>query len=170
MKKIIGLFILIAAFTIGKAQTTTEVFNMYEGKKGYTTISISQYAFELMSDVLEEDEQEFQEAVKMIEGIKIIIAEDKAKVSSFNQFIQQKFASNSIYKPLMHLNGEDGEQIDFFFRKAKNGNIKNFVLHLDEGDTSMLILIEGDNIDLKKLKQLAEGTDIKGLNNLKKIK
>ena len=67
MKRIImgGVFIMLTLAAFGQKSAVDRVFDRYDGQEGYTTVFISSYMFNLMSN-LEVDDPDYKEFQKEI--------------------------------------------------------------------------------------------------------
>lgn len=165
------IFCLLLLFSIASyAQNTAahRLFEKYEDKKGFTSVLISEYAFQLIADVTEGEEEVFNDAASMISGLRILTADSSNLAPDFLKELKKTFQfKNNAYKPLMTVKS-DGDQI-LFYLKEQNKKIKEFVLLVESPTAPVMILIEGENISLKKLKNLAGKTDIDALDALNKM-
>lgn len=170
MKRILIITALLFSFGAMQAQNTAahKLFDKYEDQKGFTSVLVSEYAFELFSDVMEGEEEAFQEAAKMITGLRILTADDADKGPAFLADLKSTFnLGSSGYKPLLTVKS-DGDEV-LFYLKEENKKIKEFVLLVQEPTSPVMILIEGTDINLKKLKNLAGNMDIEVMDELGKI-
>lgn len=169
MKQVIFLVLLFfASNTFSQNTKAHNLFEKYEDKEGFTSVLISEYAFTLFADVMEGEEEEFEEAARMITGLRILTVDDSSKGASFLKELTSTFdLDSSAYKPLLTVKS-DGEDVLFYVREQSN-KITEFVLLVLSSDSPVMILIEGDNIDLKKLKNIADNTDIEYLDDLDKL-
>ncbi len=157
---IISLIFLLGHFGL-RAQNTVahQIFDKYEDKKGVTSVLISEYAFQMLADVSDEEDKDFQELTSMISGLRILTAEDSSFSGALNNELKSAFNfKSSGYKPLMTVK-DDGENVLFYVRE-QNKKISEFVLLVLDPTDPVMILIEGENIDLKKLKNLSKKTHI----------
>jgi len=166
MKQI--LIIAMLAFTTNAFAQNTKAHNLfekYEDQQGFTSVLISEYAFQLFADVMEGEEEEFEAAAKMITGLRILTVEDGSKGGAFLNELSSTFdLDSSAYKQLLTLKSE-GENVLFYVREDRK-KITEFVLLVLSPETPVMILIEGDDIDLKKLKDIANNTDLELLDEL----
>ncbi|MCD4709429.1 MAG: DUF4252 domain-containing protein, partial [Bacteroidales bacterium] len=73
MKRIFmgGMLIMLTLFATGQNTAVDKVFDKYSGKEGYTTVYISSFMFNLLSNI-ETDDPEYNEFKKATSGIKSI--------------------------------------------------------------------------------------------------
>ena len=165
---IFACLMLIGISATAQNTAAHRLFDKYENEKGFTSVLISEYAFQLMADVTSDNEKDFNEAAQMIKGIRILTADNTTKGPSFLNDMRSAFnLKGNAYKPLMTVKSE-GEEV-LFYLKEDGKRITEFILLVQEPTNPVMILIEGDNIDLKKLKNIAGNTKIDALNGLDKI-
>jgi len=169
MKQLILVMLLFGTLSATAQNTAAhKLFEKYEDKKGFTSVLISEYAFQLIADVTEGEKEAFDDAAKMITGLRIITSESSPQTAAFVKDLKSTFKlSSSNYKPLMTVK-DDGEEVLFYLRE-QGKKITEFVLLVQSEDSPVMILIEGNDIDLKKLKNIANNTDIDMLNELENL-
>ncbi|MBX2846176.1 MAG: DUF4252 domain-containing protein [Saprospiraceae bacterium] len=170
MKRILTIAALLFSFGLAQAQNNSahKLFDKYEDQDGFTSVIISEYAFQLLANVMEGEEEAFEEAARMITGVRILVAEDAAKGPSFLADLEKTFNfKTGGYQPLMTVKS-DGDQVLFYLRE-QGKKITEFVLLVQEPTSPVMILIEGNDIDLKKLKNIAGNTEIDLLDELDDI-
>jgi len=168
MRRIIigGVFIIITLTAFSQQSAVDKVFEKYAGKEGYTTVYISSYMFNLMSN-LESDDPEFQEFKKATSGInsiKILTQEGDGSESFGKELISM--LPRSEYKEMMVVKEEEEEVL--FLAKEEEGKITEFLLIVSGDGDDALIAIQGE-IDLESISKLAEGLDMPGLENLEDL-
>lgn len=166
MRRIIigGVFIVVTLTAFGQQSAVDKVFDKYAGKEGYTTVYISSYMFNLLSNLESDDPgyNEFRKATSGINSIKILTQEG-----------QQAFGKELIsmlpraeYKEMMVVKDEDEEVL--FLAKEEGGRITEFLLIVNGNGDDVLIAIQGD-IDLESISNLASGLDMPELKNLEDL-
>lgn len=169
MKKLLIIPFLFITFSVfAQNSAAHRLFDKYEDQEGFTSVLISDYAFQLLADVAEGSEEDFEQAAKMITGLRILTTENKQKAPQFLKELRSTFdLKSSFYKPLMTVKS-DGEEV-LFYLKEQNKKISEFILLVQSPESPVMILIEGNDIDLNKLKDLAGNTEIDALDQLKNI-
>ncbi len=166
---LLGIALFIApAFTY--AQTFTDaLFDKYGVDEDYTTIHITQHMFELFAEVdSDEENDEFLEAVKQIDRIKILVTEDKAKAKKlYEEAISEMKKSGIDYKDLMIVK-EGDEMIKFMVHKKSNAKVAELLMIMYDGKEAVIMSIYGD-IDLKKIAALSKSMNINGFQHLEKL-
>lgn len=170
MRQLFTFLLIALAMQVAQAQNTAahKLFDKYEDEEGFTSVLISEFAFQMLSNVNKGGEKDFEEVGDMITGIRILTAENSSKAANFYRDLQQTFQMKSAqYKPLMTVK-DDGEEV-LFYLKEENKKIKEFILLVQNPTNPVMILIEGEDIDLNKLKRLSGKTDMGPLDQLNQI-
>ena len=166
MKRIIVLLALMVLSLANYAQKSPfdKLFEEYSGKEGYTSIYISEYMFTLFADLNSADE-EFQEVVKGLSGIKILATENPKIGVNFHEIIMKDLPKKD-YKELMIVREKD-EHLTFLVKDV-GGKIVELLLIVGGGD-NVLISIQGKDINLKNISNLSKSMNIEVLGPLEKI-
>ena len=168
MKRIFlgGMLIMLTLFATGQNTAVDKVFDKYSGKEGYTTVYISSFMFNLLSNI-ETDDPEYNEFKKATSGIKSIkiLTQDGGNSKPFGAELL-KMLPRSEYKEMMVVKDQDEEVL--FLAREEGGKITEFLLIVSGGDEDALIAIQGD-IDLESISSIASGLDMPGLENLEEI-
>jgi len=168
MKRILFsmIFMLSALILSGQKTAVDKVFDKYSGKDGYTTVYISSYMFNLLSNLETNDPEynEFKKATSGISAIKILTQEDDHSEPFAKELLEM--LPRSEYKEMMVVK-EENEEVQFLARE-ENGKITEFLLIVSGGGEDALIAIQGD-IDLESIASIAEGLDMPGLDNLEEL-
>ena len=165
MKKLI-ILIMVAVTTLqayGQKSPVDDLFDKYYGKEGFTSVFISSRMFSLLARVDKEDE-EFQNLVSRIKGIKILAIDSAHNVGRINFLAEmQKKLNSSGYEELMTVR----EEIRFLIRES-NGRIAELIM-ITGGQGSSVVSITGD-LDLKTIANLSDNLGIDELEDLEKVK
>lgn len=168
MKKLI-LISIIAALSLpsfSQKSPVDDLFEKYNGREGFTSVYISSRMFSLLARIDTED-QEFQNLVSRIRGIRILAVDSAANVSGINFIGElQKKLNASGYEELMTVK-EQNDEIRFMIREV-NGKIAELLM-ITGGDGSSVVSITGD-LDLKTIASLSDNIGIEGLEDLEKVK
>lgn len=169
LKKIIYLLLLCLPLTSMAQSLAQKVASDYEGKKGYTTVSISKSMFKMLSRIKTTDPEykDFQKFLSNLEGIKILIQED-AKTNTLKNdlaLLAHSLTKNG-YEELMNIN-EDGNIISFKTLE-KNNRIRELVMSIT-GEDTVLMIISG-NFLLDELTSISDNVNIGGMDQVKKLK
>lgn len=167
MKKIVTTIILLSGVLMLFAQTPVDrVFDKYAGKDGYTTVYISSYMFNLMSNIEtnDPDYEEFKKASEGIESIRILAQEGSSGPGFARELLD--ILPRSEYQELMVVKEENEEVL--FLAREEQGKISEFLLIVDSGGEDALIVITGD-IDLESISSLANSMDMPAMQNLEEL-
>ncbi len=162
----IALFYLLLFTNIVLAQKSPvdNLFEKYSGKEGYTSVYISEYMFNLFSN-LEGNDEEFNDVVRGLTGIKILATETPEVGVNFHEEIMRDFSKKD-YKELMVVKEQD--QHLTFLIKDVGGKVVELLLIVG-GSDNVLISIEGNDIDLKTISGLSKSMNIDALEALDKM-
>ncbi|UCH13964.1 MAG: DUF4252 domain-containing protein [Bacteroidales bacterium] len=168
MKRIIVFIVsAIIAINIQSQSPADKVFDKYSGMEGFTTVYITKYMFDLFKDVENgEVSDEMQEAISRLNSIKILASDDdpgtKTSINLYNEVM--KNLPKEEYKELMVIKEKD-EKVEFLIRE-KNKKIIELLLLVDSPDESVMISIQGDNIDMKNIGKITKSMNIEGMEKL----
>lgn len=168
MKKLVLISFLAALSLSSFSQKSPvdDLFEKYNGREGFTSVYISSRMFSLLARIDTED-QEFQNLVSRIKGIKILAVDSTANVSGVNFISElQKKLNASGYEELMTVK-EQKDEIRFMIREV-NGKIAELLM-ITGGYGSSVVSITGD-LDLKTIASLSDNIGIEGLEDLDKVK
>jgi hypothetical protein len=176
MKKLI-LIILTVMFTgsleMVKAQDspTNKLFERYNGKDGFTTVSISKDLFSLFANVNSDDPdaKEMKDMMSKLDGIRVLMLEKKDGVdqNTYDNFKNElsKIKTDN-YSDLMTVK-ESGQEVKFLVKK-KGENIGELLLLINSGDEVGFVSITGD-IDMNTIGKLSKSMNFEGMQNLQKL-
>lgn len=169
LKKIVFLLLLCFPLTTMAQSLAQKVASDYEGKKGYTSVSISKSMFKMLSRIKTTDPEyaSFQKFLSNLEGIKILIHED-AKTNTLKNDLTSLAHSltQNGYEELMNIN-EEGNIISFKTLE-KNNRIRELVMSIT-GEDTVLMIISG-NFLLDELTSISDNVNIGGMDQVKKLK
>ncbi|MCB9024610.1 MAG: DUF4252 domain-containing protein [Lentimicrobiaceae bacterium] len=167
MKRIL-IFLGLLACTLGvKGQNSAveQLFARYGDKEGFTTVTISRAMFSLFASETE-SKDEFNNAVKGLESIRILTPDETIAKGSLNFFREiSKSLPAAQYEELMSVKEKD--QV-FKMLIRKKGNVITEFLMIGGGNENLLIYITG-NINLKSISKLSKAMDIEGMDNIEKV-
>lgn len=127
-----------------KQSLANDLISNYEGKKGYTTITISPSLFKMLASIktTDPDYNKIKKLADKLERIKIIIQNDE-KDNLFQQDISNFMSSlkSKGYEELISIT-EEGDKISFVTLQ-KDEKSKELLMSI-LGEESILMLIDGD--------------------------
>jgi len=169
MKKLVLLLAMgiLGISTLMAQSATDKIFDKYNGKEGFTVVTINQAMFEMISKMDTTAEgKEMVDMAKSIERIRIL-----AMDTVMNDV--------NLYTEVMDVLPQKGFK-ELMSVKEKDMDIKFMILEKDSKVTELLMVIGGskdDNaiisitgdINLAKMGSLAKSMNIKGMENLEKL-
>jgi len=157
---------MFALTVFGQKSAVDKVFDKYNGKEGYTTVYISSFMFNLLSQIEVDDPEynEFKNATSGISSIKIL-TQDGSDSESFAKELLEMLP-RSEYQEMMTV--KDQEEEVLFLAREEGGKITEFLLIVSGGGEDALIAIQGD-IDMESIASIASGLDMPGLENLEDL-
>ncbi|MFZ4704689.1 MAG: DUF4252 domain-containing protein [Bacteroidales bacterium] len=167
MKKIlISITLILFSFVVyAQNSAVDQLFTKYADKDGFTTVSISKGMFSLFANE-NESKDEFNNAIKGLESIRILSPDETVKKGSLNFY---KEICNSLplaqYEELMSVKEKD--QV-FKMLIRKKGSVITEFLMIGGGNDNVLICITG-NINLKSISKLSKSMNIEGMENIDKV-
>jgi len=144
-----------------------KIFEKYNGKDGFTSVTITQYMFELISKMdTTESGREMTDMAKSIESIRILAMDTVINGTNLYTEVMNALPKND-YKELMSVKEKDND-IKFMI-KEKNGKVNELIMVIGgTKEDNALISIKGD-IDLAKMGSMAKTMNIHGMENLEKL-
>ena len=169
IRKVVLVAMLLAPLAL-RAQTSgvEAVFDKYNGREGYTTVTLTKSMFELFSAVADDkDDKDFKDITKRLSGIRILSCDCKGGQKAALEFYREmaRSVSTSQYQDLMDIN-DGGDQVKFVIRK-QGDRITELVM-VAGGSDACLISLQGD-IDLKQVSKLSRSMNIKGMDHLSSV-
>jgi hypothetical protein len=180
MKKsvfILAAMMLVFSSFLMKAQSPIDkIYEKYAGQEGFTVVNFTKEMFQMiqqmkMGDSANADVKNAKQIVDQLTGIKVLMYKfDSSQVSKavsyYNEFAGA-YSSNA-YKELMTV--QEGRQyVRFMTKPASSGKVSEFVMLMKDKDEVGVISLTG-NIDLASISNMSKFMNIKGMENLKKMK
>lgn len=167
MKKVVIFIALltIPAFMFAQSEVIEKLFTKYAEEDGFTSVYITSHMFELFSEIETDDEDDFIETTKNLEGIKILHSDKPDDGMNFYKTVLGDLPTSD-YKELMIVHEKD-QDIKFLIKK--NGKkISEFLMVAGGASGNTIISIYGE-IDLKKISKLSRSMKINGMEKLEKV-
>jgi hypothetical protein len=165
---ILGTVLLMASFTI-KAQSQ---FDRFEDIDGVSSVIVNQKAFELMSKIGAETDEEYLDLIKNIKTLKVFATEDTG-VAKQMKAEAEKYLKSGRLEELMRVKDKD-DNVKIYIKEGSNENFVKelfmFVSNASDGDHETVIISLTGNIDLRQVSKLTEKMDLPGGEELKKVK
>lgn len=164
LNKIIIVIALVISPFINFAQSQ---FDKFEDMEGVTTVVVSQKAFDLMTKIGAESDDEYLNLIKNLKSLKVFATESE-KVATQMASEVGKYLKSSKLEELMRIN-DDGNNVKIYIKQGSN---KDYVKELfmfvkSEDDQTVIVSLTGD-IDLNQISKLTEKMNIPGGEHLKK--
>jgi hypothetical protein len=173
MKKIL-LIIGILGFVNGAfAQSIIDkLYEKYSGAEGYTSVYISKYMFDMFrsNNNPPENAGDIDKVISKLNCIKILVTDDDpatpVPVDLYGEMM--KVLPGSAYKEIMVVREKD-QNIKFFTKESK-GRVVELLMVIGGKAESVLISIQGEEIDMKNISKLAREMNIEGMDKLQNMK
>ena len=160
MKKI-ALFIpvlLLPLLLTAQNTPIDKLFKKYYGKKGFTTVMVTEDMFEVIAN-MEEEKGEFEGTLGKVKRVRVIAQEDEADVEGVNFMDELKGVEFDDYKELVVIKEADQEVL--ILAKEEDGKLRELLV-LVGGEDNVLVSVEG-NFTMNDLEVLG---DMDGLDML----
>lgn len=162
------LLVVLPFLSMAQDSPAQKFIKGYDGKEGFTTVSISKAMFRMLSKV-KSDDPDYQVIARIaskLEDFKILIyeAKDVKIAAGFTQLV--KTLKNNNYEDLMSVN--EGENHIAFSVVERNNRIRELVMTIT-GEENLVMLIKGDFL-LDELVAIANDMNIAGMNKIQQIK
>ena len=172
----IAAFVMITSFTYAQSPID-KIYEKYSGQEGFTAVNFTKEMFQMMQqikigDSAGGDMKEVKNIVEQLSGVKVLMysfdsTQVMKAVAMYNEFAG--VFPSSAYKELMTI--QEGRQYIKFMTKqgSGSGKISEFVMLMKDKDEVGVISLTG-NIDLASISNMSKFMNIKGMDNLKKMK
>jgi len=174
MKKILVVVAVLMPFLLQAQSPLDKVAYKYSGKKGFNAVNISKDMLQLFVSMADEKDtatQAFKRSITHMNNMKVISCNrDSVKTVPALAFFKEATAAfdPAIYPEL--ITGNDGyEDIRFLAKKNPQGQITELVM-LEIGAKEIVAFSITGIIDLATVSKIAKEMDIKGADELKKVK
>ncbi|MFK5857585.1 MAG: DUF4252 domain-containing protein [Bacteroidota bacterium] len=165
---ILFVIMLIPFLTMAQETPTIKFFEKYSGEKGYTSVYITKNTFDFFANISNsEDAKSFQESVSSLNSIKVLRNDGNSNNVEDNIFHTELLPSLKKYVEILMVK-EDGQFIRIFTRKVNN-KITEFVVVKYGSDENILVIMEGDDINIKQLSGMSGTMNIAGVDHIDKI-
>jgi hypothetical protein len=170
MKKIIAIVVMMVVVMTGaKAQDAiSKFFSKYEGDESFSQVTVSGKMFGLLTNLEVEtaEDKEVLEAISKLKGLRILAKKDSR---NSRELYKEAFLLIPVkeYEELMSIRDKDKDMK--FLIKESGGKIAELLMIMGGTEEFMVMSLFGE-IDLKQVSRIGKKLDVKGLENLEKIK
>lgn len=166
MKNIVFIFcFLFSGLCLTAQSAVSTMFQKYASDTKFTSVHITEHLFGLLEGVEVEDSGD-QSIVELAKGLKelIVLTTEENGAALFEEASQK--INTAAYKQIMSVRDKE-ENVRIFIREE--GKIINELLVLVGSPQEFVLVNLVGVIDLKKIAQLAQKADVKGLEHIQKI-
>lgn len=169
MKKIIALVGLMIVLNGAFAQDAiSKFFTKYQTDESFTQVTVSGKMFSLFTNMEADtpEDKEVLDAISKLKGLRILAKEN---TSDARALYKEAFALVPVaeFEELMSVRDKDKDMK--FYIKESGGKISELLMIAGGIDDFMVMSLFGE-IDLKQVSRIGKKMDVKGLENLEKIK
>lgn len=169
MKKIIALVALMIVLNGAFAQDAiSKFFTKYQSDESFTQVTVSGKMFSLFTNMEADtpEDKEVLDAISKLKGLRILAKEN---TSDARALYKEAFALVPVpeFEELMSVRDKDKDMK--FYIKESGGKISELLMIAGGIDDFMVMSLFGE-IDLKQVSRIGKKMDVKGLENLEKIK
>lgn len=163
------LFVIAAsATTMAQNDAITRFFNQYSEDERFTVVYIAPKLFHLAAKIETDDEDwnSIREIVKDLGGLRVLTADSIADGLALYKTALSKVPTNE-YSELLTVRDKD-ENVRIWIKDSGN-IIEELLLLVGKPDEFVMLSFTG-KIDLDKISELSKVLDVKGADQLEKIK
>lgn len=165
------LFMGFTLDTVAQSSPSSKLFEKYNGKDGFTTVSISKDLFGMFADLDSDDPEskEIKEMMSQLDGIRILMYEtDTATDEELGKFRTEIGKINTQGLSELMVVKENKEEVKFLAAK-KGEKITELLLIINDEKEAGFISITG-LIDLNTVAKLSKTMKMEGMENLDKLR
>ncbi len=171
MKKLLmmlPLFLLAAGSATAQNDGITRFFNQYVDDERFTVVFVSPKMFQMVAKIETDDEDwnKFRDVVKDLGGLRVLTSDSIGDGIAMYKAALSKVPTGEYSELLTVRDGQENVRIWI----KDSGNIINELLLLVGSPDEFTLLSFTGKIDLDKISSLSKTLDIKGADQLEKIK
>lgn len=171
MKKclfLLPLFLLAASQIQSQNDAITRFFSKYADDERFTVVYISPKMFQMVSKIETDDPDwnNFREVIHDLGGLRVLTSDSIADGTALYKEALTKVPVNE-YSELLTV--RDGKENVRIWIKDKGNTIEELLLLVGSPDEFVMLSFTG-KIDLDKISTLSKSLDIKGIDQLEKVK
>ena len=165
---ILYVLLLIPFLTMAQQSPTINFFEKHSEDKGYTSVYITKHTFDFFAKISDDnDAQSFKKAVSTLNTIKVLESEHGSKSKENNIFYTELLPALKNYEEILQVK-EDGQIIKIFVL-SQNDKITEFVVLIYGPSENILVIMEGEDINIKQLAAMSDNMNINGLEHINEI-
>ncbi|HPR28915.1 MAG TPA: DUF4252 domain-containing protein [Chitinophagales bacterium] len=167
MKKLMIAAAMFGISGLVSAQTVADVFfSRYEGKDGFTSVSVSEKMFDMLATAAPADEIGLKEMAAGLKGIKVLSYENLEGSLRSRELYKEAEDAISLqgFSELMQV-FDEGEKVRILTKDGGDSIIEELLILVSSDEEFVLVDLFG-NIDLNKVSEWTRDMDIKGLDQL----
>lgn len=165
---ILYVLLLIPFLTMAQQSPTINFFEKHSEDKGVTSVYITEHTFEFFAKISDDEEAlTFKETVSSLNSIKVLENDRGSAQMENNIFHTELLPSLTKYEEILKVK-EDGQIIRIFIQETNN-KITEFVVLNYGPSENILVIMEGEDINIKQLSGLSENMNIDGIKHIDKI-
>jgi len=165
---ILYALLLIPFLSIAQQSPSLSFFEKHSEDKGTTSVYITEHTFDFFSRISENEEAlSFKKAVSTLKSIKVLESDRTSNRIETNIFHTELLPSLSKYEEILKVK-EEGQIIRIFIYE-KQHKITEFVVLNYGPSENILVIMEGEDIDIKQLASLSETMNINGIDHIDEI-
>ena len=171
MKTKVLLLSILFGFTFWLSQAQSR-FDRFEDMEGVSSVIVNQKAFELMSKIGEEADEEYLNLIKNITSLKVFATEDP-EIAKQLQTEAEDYLKTANLEELMRIK-DKGDNVKIYIREGSSSDFVKELFMLvsekaDDGKPETVIISLTGNIDLKQISKLTDKMNLPGGDELKKV-
>lgn len=165
---ILFVIMLIPFLTMAQETPTVKFFEKHSEDSGYTSVYITKNTFDFFAKISDdEDAKSFTKSVSSLNSIKVLENDGNTDNVENNIFYTELLPSLTKYSEILKVK-EDGQFIRIFTYEINN-KITEFVVVIYGSDENVLVILEGDDINIKQLSSMSGTMNISGVDQIDKI-
>lgn len=161
---LVCIALTLSIFVSAQNNVADKLFEKYEGRDGFTTISFNSGMVKMLADLDEKGDGE--NLLKQIKEVRILTGNENKGNLNFYKEILKSFPEDD-YDELMAIK-DSGTNVKIWI-KENLGIINELVLVASGTDENTLIIVRG-NIEMNKLAGLGKSLNVDGLSVLNDLK
>lgn len=165
---ILYVLLLIPFLTMAQQSPTINFFEKHSEDKGVTSVYITEHTFNFFAKISNDEEAlTFKETVSSLNSIKVLENDRGSAQMENNIFYTELLPSLTKYEEILKVK-EDGQIIRIFILE-NNHKITEFVVLNYGSSENILVIMEGEDINIKQLSGLSDNMNIDGIEHIDEI-